>query len=147
MRMERTGKIVITLVTALLLVLIGACAPAPGEVTPTPAVDWGIIEIRVTDPPPADVTHAFVTLTNIEVLKVSDNVSGWIPIIIAEVTFDLMAVAEVAAVLGSANVTTGKFTQIRMDVEEVNVVFVTDNITDSVTAEVPNDTLPTSVDC
>ncbi len=88
-------------------------------VAPTPTVEWGILEIRVTDPPPADVKSAFVHLTNLEVLKVSGNTSGWIPIIGAPPSFDLMDVIGVEAVLGSANVTAGSFTQIRMDVTEV----------------------------
>ncbi len=103
--MKRTGKIVITLVTVLLLVFTAACAPAVTEekevvteaevvVTPTPTVEWGIIEIRVTDPPPADVKSAIVYLRNIEVHRVSDNASdnasGWIPIIGAPLSFDLM---------------------------------------------------------
>ena len=44
--MKRIGRIMITLVTVLLLVLIGACAPTPEEITPTPA------------PPPEEVTPA-----------------------------------------------------------------------------------------
>jgi len=36
MKMKKTSKIVITLVTVLLLVLTAACAPAPGEITPAP---------------------------------------------------------------------------------------------------------------
>ena len=139
MRMKRIGKIVITLVTVLLLVLTAACAPAvtEEEVTPTPTVEWGIIEIRVTDPPPADVESAVVYLTNIEVHRVSDNASGWIPIPMSDniSSFDLMDVIGVAEVLGSANVTAGSFTQIRMDVIEV-VVLTTDNV--SYTAEVPS---------
>ena len=128
MRMKRTGRIAITLVSVLLLVLTAACAPAvideeevvtEKEVAPAPTVEWGIIEIRVTDPPPADVKSAVVYLTNIEVHKVSDNESGWIPVIGAPPSFDLMDVIGVEEVLGSANVTAGKFTQIRMDVDRV----------------------------
>jgi hypothetical protein len=134
---------------ALILVLVTGCIPAPGEITPIPTpeeapilgADQGIIEIRVTDPPPADVEHVFVTLANIEVHRVSDNVSGWetIPIPTGNVTFDLMEVTNgVTELLGSANVTEGKFTQIRMDVEAVDVVFVTDNTTYTVKARVPS---------
>ncbi len=136
--MKGTGKIVITLVTVLLLVLTTACAPAvteEEEVTTTPTVEWGILEIRVTDPPPADVKSAFVHLTNIEVHKVSDNVSEWIMISDNISSFNLMNVIGVAAVLSSANITAGSFTQIRMDVTSV-----TGNTTDNVsyTAEVPS---------
>jgi hypothetical protein len=96
---------------------------------------WGIIEIRVTDPPPADVTSAVVYLTNIEVHKVSDNVSEWIPIIEAPPSFDLLDVIGVEKILGSANVTAGSFTQIRMDVDRVEVVTTAG---DNITAEVPS---------
>jgi len=142
--MRKTVKRAVTLIMVLLLVFLAACTPAPTPPPtpePEPTADWGIIEIRVTDPPPADVEHVFVTLTNIEVHRVSGNTSGWETIIIDEVTFDLMDVIGVTAVLGSANVTAGSFTQIRLDVAEVDVVFVTDNITDNVTARVPSEKL------
>ncbi len=107
-------------------------------------VERGIIEIRVTDPPPADVTSAVVTLANIEVQREG---GGWETIDLGgEVTFDLMEVLDVTEVLGSASVTAGSFTQIRMDVSEVVVEFVTDSTTDPVTtdtviAEVPSQKL------
>jgi len=146
MRMKRGSRIVVTLATALLLVFTAACVPAVTEeeeavvtppVTPAPTVEWGIIEIRVTDPPPADVEHVFVTLANIEVHRVSDNVTGWetIPIPTGNMTFDLMDVIGVEKVLGSANVSAGKYTQIRMDVDSVEVVTVDG---DNFTAEVPS---------
>ncbi len=53
--MKRTGRIAITLVTVLLLVLTVACAPAPGEITPPPAPSPE--EITPTTPPtPEEVT-------------------------------------------------------------------------------------------
>jgi len=156
--MRRTSKIVLTLVMALLLLFTAACAPAVTEqaqeeivtegegvvteeeevVAPEPVVEWGIIELRVTDPPPADVKSAVVFLTNIEVHKVSGNTSGWITILETPSSFDLMDVIGVEQVLGSANITAGSFTQIRMDVTEV-----TGNTTDGVPyiAEVPGDKL------
>lgn len=136
--MKRTGKIVITLVMVLLLALTAACAPTPKEVTPpptpepTPTVEWGIIEIRVTDAPPPGVTSANVTLTNIEVHREG---GAWETIIIDKVTFDLLDVVGVTEVLGSANVTVGSFTQIRMDIDSVEVVAATG---DNITAEIPS---------
>jgi hypothetical protein len=104
-----------------------------------PTAEWGIIEIRVTDPPPADVIHAFVTLDNIEIHREG---GGWETVDIGEnVTFDLMEVIGVTEVLGSVNVTAGGFTQIRMNVPTVDVVFSTDNGTDNVTARVPSEKL------
>lgn len=48
--MKRTGRVAVTLVTVLLLVLTIACAPTPGEIppTPTPAPE------AVTPPPPPE---------------------------------------------------------------------------------------------
>jgi len=92
-----------------------------------------------SNPPPADVISANVTLDNIEVHREG---GGWETIDIGEnVTFDLMEVIGVTEVLSSANVTAGSFTQIRMDVAKVDVVFVIGNITDNVTARVPSEKL------
>jgi len=120
---------------------------------PTPTAGWGIIEIRVTDPPPPGVASANVTLTKIEVHKavaeqaMEREQSGsdiqtqeqeqqqtqqgegeWITIIDYEVTFDLFEIIEEADILGSENVTAGKYTQIRMDVIEI-AGLTTDNTT------------------
>ncbi len=153
--MRRTVKMLVTLVTVLLLLFVAGCIPAPAEITPapvpapeptptpepaptptpTPAVEQGTIEIRVTDPPPADVTSAVVYLTKIEVHLVSENASGWITIIEDEVSFDLMAVIGVEEILGSENVTPGKYTQIRMNVDRVEVITTAG---DNITAEVPS---------
>ncbi len=145
--MRRTVKSLVTLVTVLLLVFVAGCIPAPAEITPapaptpeptpapTPTVEQGTIEIRVTDPPPPGVASAYVTLTKLEVHLVSDNESGWITIIEEEVTFDLMTVIGVEEILGSANVTAGKYTQIRAEVTGVEGK-TTDNV--SYTAEVPS---------
>lgn len=123
---------------------------APGQAAPSPAATTsaqGILEIRVTDPPPADVTKAVVYLSNIEVHrvtgKVTDNVSDntsdgggeWVKVLGAPPSFDLMDVIGVTALLGSVNITAGSFTQIRMDVEKVEV---TTTNGDNFTAEVPS---------
>ena len=79
-----------------------------------------------------------IHLNNIEVHQVSGNESGWITVIGTPSSFDLLDVIGVAEVLGSANVTAGSFTQIRMDVVEVTGE-TTDNV--SYTAEVPSEKL------
>ena len=120
--MKIFGRNVVTLAVVSLLLFFIACEPAEGEVTTAPGLtaEQGTIEIRVTDPPPPGVSSANVTLTKIEVHIASDNVSGnesgWIKIIEDEVTFDLFEVIDKPCVLGSDNVTAGKYTQIRVDV-------------------------------
>ena len=138
--MKKAGRNVITLVMVLLLVLIAACAPTPEKVTPppapepTPTLELGIIEIRVTDPPPPGVTSAVVHLENIEAHKVAGEEGEWITIIGAPPSFDLLDVLGVEAVLGAVATEAGSFTQIRMDVTEVEVVTVDG---DEITATVP----------
>ncbi|MEE8420724.1 MAG: DUF4382 domain-containing protein, partial [Dehalococcoidales bacterium] len=174
--MKNIAQRLVGLVMILLLLSIAACAPVPGETTPPPApapppaatpapappttpespptsasgVPWGTIEIRATDPPPADVSSAIVYLTEIEVHRTAGNTSsdnattdnttlddtgGWITVIDVAASFDLMEVVNgVEAILGSANVMAGKYTQIRMTVDRVEVI-TTDG--DNFTAEVP----------
>jgi hypothetical protein len=117
--------------------MLAASAPA---VTQTDS--WGIAQIMVTDPPPADVKSAVVRFNNIEVHKASDNgttdnESGgeWIQITATAGSFDLMSIIGIEQALGSANLTAGKYTQIRMNVTNVTGT-TTDNI--SYTAEVPS---------
>ena len=170
--MKTIAQRLVGLVMILLVVSIAACAPVPGENTPPPApapppatvlepappttpespptsrsgVPWGMIEIRATDPPPADVSSAVVYLTEIEVHRAASNTAsdnttlddtgGWIPVIDVATSFDLMEVVNgVEAILGSANVMAGKYTQIRMTVDRVEVI-TTDG--DNFTAEVPS---------
>jgi len=140
MKTRRIGKIALTLATVLLLAFTAACVPAvTGEekeaVTPTLTTQQGTIEIRVTDPPPADVKSAVVHFNSVEVHRVSGNESGWITVIEVPGSFDLMDVIGVSQVLGTANVSAGSFTQIRMNVVEVSGE-TTDNV--SYTAEVPS---------
>jgi len=142
--MRKFGRNVITLAAVLLLVFAIACEPAEEEVTTTPGLiaEQGTIEIRVTDPPPPGVYSANVTLTKIEVHRASDNVSdnesGWIKIIDYEVTFDLFEIIDKVYVLGSDNVTAGKYTQIRAEVLKVEGLT---KAMEPYEAEVPSGTL------
>jgi len=186
-KMGKARNIIISIAMTLLLVFTIACTPAQKEITPatekttkeevtapedgdsesilepTSTVKWGIIEMRVTDPPAAEVKSAIVYLTNVEVhmavaeqeieqeqeQSFGDNQtpqqeqeqeggSKWISIIGAPPSFDLLGVIGVEALLGTTNVTAGKYTQVRMDVDRVEVVTVDG---DNITAEVPGDKL------
>ncbi len=148
--MKKKGGILLILFGALLLLGSSACAPGEADdkengTAAESGLNWGTIEIRVTDPPPADVKSAVVQLTNIEVHRASgnssdpDNPSGWITVLESPSSFDLMQVlGGVEEILGSANLPAGRYTQIRMD-----VTAVTGNTTDDepYSAEVPGDKL------
>jgi len=150
--MRKTRMIIFTVIVAVLLTVTGACTPGEAEpvgdtlqdgddekkTTSETGVDWGIVKILVTDPPPADVKSAFIHLSNIEIHRVSENASRWITVIEEPSSFNLMEVIGVTELIGSANITAGKFTQIRMNVTEVTGE-TTDDV--SYTAEVPGDKL------
>jgi len=159
---RKTFKIWLVLALVPLLVTIVACAPAPTANTPQ---GQGVVEIAVTDPGPANVKSAVVYLTKVEVHRAADqssaNVSGeasenetegasenetsenstsdvggqWITVINSPMSFDLMQIVGVTEVLGSANVTTGRYTQVRITVDKVDVV-TTEG--DNFTATVPS---------
>ena len=114
-------------------------APTP-TLTPTsiPTVGMGAIEIRVTDPPPADVKSAVVYLKNIEAHKVNGEEGEWITIIDVPPSFDLLDVVGVEEALGAVKTQPGSFTQIQMDVIRVEVV-TTEG--EELTATVPGDKL------
>ena len=115
MRVKRASRIVSTLVTVLLLVLIAACAP-------TPTVERGIIEIWVTDPPPPGVETADVTLANIEVYQVvEEGKNVWVTIL-EDATFDLVEIAEEPDLIGTWewDAPSARFTQMRIDVDTVS---------------------------
>jgi hypothetical protein len=151
----KTARILLTVLAALLLLFTAACSAGPageGDVTSeeetrpeegTEEVKTGVIEIRVTDPPPADVRSAFVQLNNVEVHKAaadnsSDSQGEWIMLLESPASFNLMDVIGIEQLLGSVTVEDGKYTQIRMDVTEVTGE-TTDNV--SYSAEVPGDKL------
>jgi hypothetical protein len=94
----------------------------------------GTLEVRVTDAPDPSITAVYVTTDDIEVSVAGE---GWLTVIDEEITFELLALEGVEAVLGTAELPAGKYTQVRLSVPEVEVekdgeIFV---------AEVPSDTI------
>lgn len=127
-------------------------APSPGTTSEpsTSGTSTGTIEVRVTDAPPGygEIKEIWVEVSEEEggilVHKANaeeeQNQGGdeqnqnqeqqggdsWIPIpITGDNPFELLALKEegVDALLGWADVTPGKYTQIRMSIEEVRVIF------------------------
>ncbi|MFC1892990.1 DUF4382 domain-containing protein, partial [Chloroflexota bacterium] len=123
--------------------------PAPGQTTPGPTSTpspatqpvqsepaIGTIEVRVTDAPPeyGNIKKIWVEVLDSEeegiaVHKAATDEQGegeWITIpITGENPFDLLLLDKenMEALLGDAKVVAGKYTQIRMTVEEVTVIF------------------------
>jgi len=131
-------KWIITMASVLSLVvlLVGGCAPT--------AAATGTVEVRVTDAPRSDnVTSIMVTVSEVAIHRAaaeqtqqqqegSDNQTQqqdeeqgggeWIPIEITGTNpFNLLQIKGIEEVLGTENVTAGKYTQIRMSVDKVKV--------------------------
>ena len=99
-----------------------------------PASGTGTLEVRVTDAPDPSITAVYVTTSNIEVSAAGE---GWITVIDEEITFELLALEGVEAILGTAQLATGKYTQVRLSVPEVEV----EKDGELIIAEVPSDTI------
>jgi hypothetical protein len=84
----------------------------------------GTLELRITDAPPEmDISRVDVTLSAIQVhMADAGNESGWITVVNGPVKYDLMQVQNVTELLGSTELAPGKYTQIRLDVQEAKAV-------------------------
>lgn len=105
----------------------------------TVTLQLGTIQIRVTDQPAPDVTAIVVTSSSIEINKASSETeSGWTTLVDEETSFDLLAVAGIEEILGSAELEVAVYPQVRMHVESVTVSF-TDGT--EIQADVPSDVI------
>ncbi len=83
----------------------------------------GTLVIQITDAPPEmNIEKAEVTISNVEVHTAAaggDNTTGagWFTVVEEAQIFDLIAIKDVKEVLGSAELTAGKYTQIRLSVD------------------------------
>jgi len=108
------------------------CAPAG----PAPT---GVVEVHVTDPGPSgDITSISVTVCAVEIHKAGNEEGEWIPLDVTMPTFDLIELKEggLEKILASGDVTAGKYTEIRMTIEKVEVTLGE--------GETPEATLPSS---
>lgn len=94
----------------------------------------GTLEVRVTDAPDSSITAVYVTTDNIEV---SIAGQGWLSVIDTEITFELLVLEGVEAVLGTAELPVGKYTQVRLSVPNVQI----EKDGELLTAEVPSGTI------
>ena len=119
----------VPLIISLALTLVSACTPT------TPRT--GIVEVRAMDAPPTGVSSIMVTTGNIQIHKANAPDDSWITVVSQEKTFDLVAIQGAEVFLGSENVSTGNYTQIRLDVTKVIVTM--NGVT--ITAKLPSDVL------
>ena len=117
--MKRTisGVIALTLLTSLGL--------AGASCVPIVEAKTGTIEVRVTDAPPEyDIASIDVTFSEVAVHKAGDDGEGeWITIEIVDGSLDLLLLEEedLEALLATEEVTAGKYTQLRVIIDTIEV--------------------------
>ena len=113
---------IFTSILAIAVIMLAGCA-VPGN-SALIEESTGFLQIRVTDmPPDLNVTAINVELSNVEVHKAGDE-SGdngrWIPVEMTEQPFEVnlieLQMSDIEKVLSEEEITTGHYTQIRMDV-------------------------------
>ncbi len=110
-----------------------APSPTPKTITTgVPLPGTGMLEVYVTDPPPPEMDEILVDIKNLEVHKTGGN---WTSIAVDTEPFDLKEIEGIQQFLASQIVETGKYTQIRFEVNSVTIVVDGDNYT----AKVPSD--------
>ena len=118
--------------------------PAPPPVTPpsptlppTPtALSTGMLEIQVTDAPPEHgVSAIYVTIANIEVHRSGED-GGWITVLEGNEDFELLELIGVVESLCQQEMDVGHYTQIRMDIE--NVEAIVDSEVESAEVKLPS---------
>jgi len=142
MRRRRKMKRIISGVIAL--TLLASLGLAGASCVPIVQAKTGTIEVRVTDAPPGyDVTSIEVTVSeeSVEARRAVDDGKGdWEPIdiIAGNNPFDLSQLeGGLQEVLAMAPVPAGKYTQIRMNIEmvEVTYTYLEDGVTQENTVE------------
>jgi len=100
-----------------------AAAPVPTPTLPPPptqaAAQEGTLEVRVTDAPDPDITSVLVTVGGVEVHHAGSG--EWRTVVEGPVSFDLIALSGVEAILGSEPMEAGRYTQVRLEVSRVTV--------------------------
>jgi len=131
----KSGVLIVTIVAALAMVII----LVGGYPAPETAQAKGILQIMVTDAPPEEeVTSIMVTVESVEVHKAAaeqeqsannstnnstDEEAGWLPlgILAGNETFDLLQIQGIEEVLAVTELEPGKYTQIRMTIDNVQI--------------------------
>ena len=119
------------LMLLFLLVALTGCAFQPGTGT-------GTLVMQITDAPPElNIEKAEVTISQVQVHLAgageeenATTEAGWFTIVEEPQTFDLIAIKDVKEFLGTAELTAGKYTQIRLSVDSAVVTIdgVEDNL-------------------
>ncbi|MBN1280021.1 MAG: DUF4382 domain-containing protein [Candidatus Thermoplasmatota archaeon] len=83
----------------------------------------GTLVLKITDAPSdLNITHANVTISQVQVHMSAgagnNTTAGWYTVVNESQTFDLIAIQDVFEFFGSANLSAGMYTQIRLTIDE-----------------------------
>jgi hypothetical protein len=86
----------------------------------------GTLVLQITDAPgDLNITSAIVTISSVEVhlgAGGNNSSSGWYTIVEEQKTYDLVAIKDVKEFLGSENLSSGIYTQIRLHIDEARAI-------------------------
>jgi hypothetical protein len=108
-------------IAALALSLLGSCTGTTTNTTGTYAAGEGKIQVYVTDAPAENITAIVIQASSIEVHRAGDTEGEWITLLQNPPSFDLLQVAGIQSLLGSANVASGNYTRVRLAISDVTV--------------------------
>jgi len=135
--MNKARLLIGIVIISLLVVVVGACAQPTQPQAPE---GDGTITVFVTDAPPdSEVTSVMVTLAEVQVHKVSATQeqeqlddAEWITIDMSgNTTFDLLQIQGIEQFLGTGDVEAGKYTQVRLVIDEIQVRLNSGNLTNA----------------
>ena len=115
---------------------VAAALLAPSQI----GDETGVLEVRVTDAPPDEVSKIDITISNLAVHRAdAGEDEGWLVVSTTSATFDLVELTGVDQVLSTGLFPAGKYTQIRMDVVNVDVTYKDDQgIVTTTSATIPS---------
>jgi hypothetical protein len=103
---------IISIIVILNLSIVGLSGCINNEGT-------GILLLQITDAPPnLNITKALVNISNIEVHLIA---TGWYTVVEEAQLFDLIELKNVKKNLGSVTLNTGRYTQIRLRIDDALV--------------------------
>lgn len=106
----KNSKISIVIILLLSTVGLSGCISTEGT---------GVLLMQITDAPPnLNITKALVNISNIEVHLIG---TGWCIVVEEAQLFDLIELKNVKKILGSETLKTGRYTQIRLHIDDALV--------------------------
>lgn len=102
--------ILVSVLLIIVVVVLSGCTSEGGV---------GMLVLQITDAPPdLSITKALVNISDVEVHLIA---VGWFTVVEGPVNFDLISIKDVEEFLGSVNLSVGRYTQIRLQVDSALV--------------------------